>query len=81
VSGLWADASLSNLRLLRRAIRGGWPVPVERRGPIMEEVLAPLREGNAPARRAIALAWVALEADGHNLALELAGGGRPLGGG
>jgi hypothetical protein len=31
--------------------------------------------------RAIALAWVALEANRHNLALELAGGDQPLGGG
>jgi hypothetical protein len=48
--GLWADTSRSELRLLRQAIRRGWPVPQERRGPIMEEVRGPLGDASTPAR-------------------------------
>jgi hypothetical protein len=67
VSDLWTDASLSDLRLLRKAIRQGWPVSEERCGPIMEEVLAPLHEKDTPPRRLLAVAWAALDADKDNL--------------
>src|SRR5260370_5481826 len=60
--GLWADASLSELRLLRKAIRQGWPVPQERCGPIMEEVLPPLHEKTTPPRLLIAIACVVFHA-------------------
>jgi hypothetical protein len=63
--GLWSDASLADLRLLRRAIREGWPVPEERRPGIIAEV-SPLI-GAEQARVAIAAAWVFLEADHANL--------------
>src|SRR5262245_11168147 len=76
VSGLWADASLSDLRLLRRAIREGWPVPEERCGPILEEVLDSAGEGKLPFRRLIALFRVALAADRDNLARARAAVGR-----
>ena len=67
-SGLWADASLSELRLLRQAIREGWPVPPERCGPIMEEVLAPFHRKGTRHRLILALFRVALDADRANLA-------------
>jgi hypothetical protein len=67
--GLWADASPSELRLLREAIRRGWPVPQERRGPIMEEVRGPLGDASTPARVALSIARVALAADRANLGL------------
>jgi hypothetical protein len=59
---LWADASRSDLLLLRKAIRQRWPVLEERRGPIMEAVLSRFRAG-APDRKLIAAAWVMLDAD------------------
>jgi hypothetical protein len=72
LSDLWTDASRSDLRLLRQAIREGWPVPQNRCGPILEEVLAPLREKDTPPRLLLAVARAALDADKDNLARALA---------
>jgi uncharacterized protein YeaO (DUF488 family) len=58
--GLWSDASPSDLRLLRQAIRGDWPIPDERRPPIIAEI-APLFQAEQ-ARAAITVAWMFIEA-------------------
>ena len=65
VSGLWADATRGELRLLRHAIREDWPVPDERRPTIIDEVSQILQSGDI--RRALAVVWVFLEADRQNL--------------
>jgi len=62
---LWDDASLSDLRLLRYAIRHDWPVPPERWLVMRDAIFARLDSENA--RRIIALGWVAIEAQGANL--------------
>jgi hypothetical protein len=67
-SGLWSDASPSDLRLLREAIRSDWPVPDERRPRIIAEVSPLVHAGQD--RVAIAAAWVLVEADRANLRAE-----------
>jgi hypothetical protein len=64
-TGLWSDASLSELRLLRRAIRADWPIPDERRDGLIEEVSSLIDSDRA--RVAISVAWVYIEADRANL--------------
>ena len=66
-AGLWADASRSDLLLLRRAIREGWLVPAERRGPILEEVCSRFEDNNATTRLSLAIARVVLDASNYNL--------------
>jgi hypothetical protein len=68
LSDPWTNASLSDLQLLRKAIRQGWPVPPERCGPILREVLAPLDAKNNSPRLLLAVVRVALDADKDNLA-------------
>jgi hypothetical protein len=72
--GLWAEASRSDLALLRRAIRENWAVPLERRGTILSEVFALMkiaaRAGNPG--KVIAGARVCMEAAEYNMALERA---------
>jgi hypothetical protein len=58
--GLWRDAPPRELRLLLSAIRQGWPVPVERRGPILDEILEGLDQ--ADPRRAALLGRIAIAA-------------------
>jgi hypothetical protein len=67
-AGLWTDASRSDLVLLRHAIREGWPVPEERRRPILDEVF-PLLHSQNP-RVAIGVTRVFLDADRANLRTE-----------
>jgi hypothetical protein len=67
-SDLWSDASRSDLRLLRRAVRAGWPIPEERWPAIRDAVFALLDRGNA--RLEIAVGWVFVEAVGANLRAE-----------
>lgn len=67
---LWTHATSSDLLLLRRAIREDWPVPAERRGPIMDEALSALGRADTPARKTIGLARLALTATEHNLAVD-----------
>jgi hypothetical protein len=57
--GDWENASRSDLRLLRRAIREGWDVPLENRKPLMEAVLSLL--GNN-SRRDLTICQLAIEA-------------------
>src|SRR6516165_7715996 len=60
-AGLWSDASLSELRLLRKAIRHNWPIPPDRRRRIIDEIFFPLRNGQAlPVRQILGRAWVVL---------------------
>jgi hypothetical protein len=49
---------------LRRAVRVNWPTPAERRF-LIRDAIHPLIYQDA--RRAIAVAWVYIEADGANL--------------
>ncbi len=56
----WSRASRSDLRLLAAAIRQGWPVPVD----VFRAALAAF---DAPPRRLLAAAHVAVVADGENL--------------
>jgi hypothetical protein len=64
--GLWQDATLAELRLLRQAINQGWPVPPHRRGPILADVFAGLE--TTATRRSLAIARVILAAAKANLA-------------
>jgi hypothetical protein len=59
--GDWLNASRSDLRLLRRAIREGWDVPGENRRPILDVVLAQL--GKKDWRRNLTICQIAIEAD------------------
>src|SRR4051812_39954487 len=63
----WRDATPGELRLLLSAICQDWPVPAERRGPIMAEVLA-ARDGK-DARQVLRLARIALAADRSNMGM------------
>ena len=70
--GDWESASPSDLLLLRKAIREGWPVPLERRRPLMEAALSPITRKGTPARLVIALGWLVVAADRANLECEKA---------
>src|SRR5262249_7027117 len=70
--GEWESASPSDLALLRQAIREGWPVPQERRPPLLEAVLSPLHSKDRSPRQAIALARLLLFIDRHNRKLDCA---------
>ena len=65
---LWSDASRGDLVLLRHAVRENWPIPVERRPPIIEALGNLI--GNADARRVIGIARVFLAMDRVNLEAE-----------
>jgi hypothetical protein len=68
--GLWSEASLSDLRLVRKAIRHNWPIPLDQRRRIIDEIFFPLRNGQTlPVRQILGRAWVVLEADKHDLRL------------
>ena len=62
---LWRDAPPRELRLLPSAIRQGWPVPLDRRGPILDEVLAGLDDSDA--RRVALVGRVVIAADQANM--------------
>jgi hypothetical protein len=63
----WAEASVSDLHLLARAIRRGWNVPVENRRPLMEAIVQVLADPDASAGRQLAAIQAFLEADKYNL--------------
>jgi hypothetical protein len=63
--GGWGAASRGDLRLLAHAIRAGWPVPAERRGPLLEAVASGLHADNP--RQTIAATRVFLAAVQSNL--------------
>ena len=67
-SGLWAGASLAELRLLRTAIRQDWPVREQRRASILAETGALIQAERA--RVAIAAAWIFLTATAANMRAE-----------
>jgi len=64
----WGSASLSDLILLRKAIKENWPVPSERRRPLLEAVFSNLNSENA--RLVISACQVALTAEEHNQKLD-----------
>lgn len=71
--GLWVDASRSDLLLLRKAIKEYWPVLVERRGPIIEEIAQLLfseQHRENPSRILVVVRALAA-ADKHDLDLEM----------
>ena len=59
---IWADASRTDLQLLRRAIREHWPVPIERFVQIMESVMSILYRPHT-IKMFFALSRVAFAAD------------------
>jgi hypothetical protein len=65
--GDWETASRSDLLLVRKAIKEDWPVPLERRRPLMKAVLAPLCRNDKPVRLALAVCKLAIAADLHDL--------------
>jgi hypothetical protein len=69
VAGLWANASRSELVLLRHAIRERWPIPEDRRGPCLEEVFSRLHDKGTPTRLLLTTTGVFLAANKHNLDL------------
>lgn len=73
-----------DLRLLRRAMREGWPIPAESRRVLMERVANILEEPEGVpesirTRATVAACWVVLEADRENLRATLGELGEPLG--
>jgi hypothetical protein len=68
--GDWQSASRSDLRLLRKAINQNWPVPPERRGPLMAAVLSHLHREDRSDRLTLAVCQVAVAAVGRNLKQE-----------
>jgi hypothetical protein len=70
--GDWESASLSDLRLLRQAINENWPVPPDRRGPLMAAVLSQLHREDRSDRLTLAVCQVAVAAVRHNLNQEAA---------
>jgi hypothetical protein len=72
VCGDWETASLSDLRLFRKAIKEDWSVPPERREPLLAAALSPLSNNDKPPRQAIALVWLMLTVEKHNQKLDWA---------
>ena len=68
LGGGCARPGRANLRLIRRAIRAGWPIPEDKRRALVEHLEAVATAGNA--RNAIAAAWCLLAADRVNRQLE-----------
>jgi len=68
--GDWENASRSDLLLIRKAIKEGWPVPPELRRPIMKAALSPLHREDTPARMVFAIARLMIAADRHALEME-----------
>jgi hypothetical protein len=66
----WTTASRSDLLLFRKAIKEDWPIPFERRRPLMATALSPLSRKDTPFRRVLAIARLALAADLHDLEME-----------
>jgi hypothetical protein len=71
--GDWENASRSDLLLFRKAIREGWPVPAERRGPLIAAALSPLSRKDTPIRHLLAVCWLAITAHAETLKLKRAG--------
>ena len=65
---LWSDVSRGDLVLLRHAVQENWPIPVERRPPIIEALENMI--GNTDARRTIGIVRVFLAMDRANLEAE-----------
>jgi hypothetical protein len=61
----WADATRSELVLLRHAINKDWPIAQHRRRPILDDIVRHLE--SAEPRTAIGVARVVLAADQSNL--------------
>jgi len=73
-----------DLRLLRRAIREGWPIPEESRRVLLDRVLRIIEEpGTVPDgirdRAVLGALWVFVEADRENLRGLVETIGSPLG--
>jgi hypothetical protein len=67
--GDWASATRGDLLLLRKAIKEGWPVPPERRGPLLEAAFSALSRQDKPVRLRLAACRLAIAADEHNVKL------------
>jgi hypothetical protein len=50
--GDWANATRGDLVLFRKAIKEDWPVPLERRGPLIEVALSPISRKDRSCRLA-----------------------------
>jgi hypothetical protein len=70
--GDWANAYRSDLALIRKALKAGWPVKPELLRPLVEAALAPLHREDTPERMVLAIAQLVLAADRYNLETELA---------
>jgi hypothetical protein len=67
--GDWENASRSDLLLLRKAIKEGWPVPAERRHPLMKAAVSPIFREDTPTRVKLAIVRLVIAADAHNVDL------------
>jgi len=65
--GDWENASLSDLRLLRHAIKQNWPVPHESRDILMAAVFSRIHREDRTDRLILAACEVAVAAEEHNL--------------
>jgi hypothetical protein len=72
----WLSPSRADLRLVLKAIKENWPVPPERGRPLMANVFSLLTRRNAPARLGLAVCWLGIAAEAHNLGLDRAEGQR-----
>ena len=66
VTGVGVSLSLTDLRLIRRAAREGWPVRPAVRRRVVRDVAAVFKEPDLPARRAIGAAWCLVEMETAN---------------
>jgi hypothetical protein len=72
VRGDWETASRGDLLLFRKAIKEDWPVPPERRRPLLDAALSPISREDSTPRQRTAAGWLALTALKHDIEMETA---------
>ncbi len=66
----WRYASLSDLILLRRAVKEEWPIPLERRRPLMQAILSIIRSEESTERLLISVCQIVVNAEEINRKLD-----------
>jgi hypothetical protein len=70
--GDWENLSRGDVRLFRKTVKEGWPVPPENRRPLLDAVFAHLSREDTPIRLALAILEFLVAVDMHNLEVEQA---------